>query len=83
VGADFGSVRAFYAYPSLQYFTWEESPGGRRLLQEKGVLYSAGAAAAIDLLQTNAGVLTLRSGSFSPSRTRTSSASAWPGVAGK
>ena len=38
VAADFGSVRAFYAYPSLQYFTWEERLGGRRLLQEKGVL---------------------------------------------
>jgi hypothetical protein len=40
VAADFGSVREFYAYPSLQYFIWEESLHGRRLLQEKGVLYS-------------------------------------------
>src|SRR4029453_1235254 len=60
VAADFSSVREFYAYPSLQYFTWEESFGGRRLLQEKGVLYGAGTAVAVDLLQTNAGVLTLR-----------------------
>jgi hypothetical protein len=59
VAADFSSVREFYAYPSLQYFIWEESLHGRRLLQEKGVLYSAGAAVAVDLLQTNAGVLTL------------------------
>jgi hypothetical protein len=57
---DFGGVREFYAYPSLQYFTWEESIDGRRLVYEQGVLYSAGAAVAVDLLQTAAGVLTLR-----------------------
>jgi hypothetical protein len=57
--ADFGGVREFYAYPSLQYFTWEEDFGGRRLLHEEGVLYSAGAAVAVDFLQTAAGVLTL------------------------
>jgi len=56
----FGGVREFYAYPSLQYFTWEEFLGGRRLLQEKGLLYGAGVAVALDLLQTDAGVLTLR-----------------------
>ena len=57
--ADFGGVREFYAYPSLQYFTWEEYLSGRRLLREEGMLYSAGAAVAVDLLQTAAGVLTL------------------------
>ena len=55
-----GGVREFSAYPSLQYFTWEEFVGGRRILQEKGLLYGAGAAVALDLLQTDAGVLTLR-----------------------
>jgi len=58
--AAFGGVREFSAYPSLQYFTWEEFVGGRRILQEKGLLYGAGAAVALDLLQTDAGVLTLR-----------------------
>jgi hypothetical protein len=60
IAADFGGVREFYAYPALQYFTWEESLGGRRLVHEQGVLYSAGAAVAVDLLQTAAGALTLR-----------------------
>ena len=46
--ADFGGVREFYAYPSLQYFTWEEYLSGRRLLREEGMLYSAGAAVAVD-----------------------------------
>jgi hypothetical protein len=58
--AAFGGVREFSAYPSLQYFTWEEFVGGRRILQEKGLLYGAGAAVVLDLLQTDAGVLTLR-----------------------
>jgi hypothetical protein len=58
--ATFGGVREFYAYPSLQYVTWEEYFGGRRILHEQGVRYGAGAAVALDLLQTDAGALTLR-----------------------
>jgi hypothetical protein len=58
--AAFGGVREFSVYPSLQYFTWEEFFGGRRILQERGLLYGAGAAVTLDLLQTEAGILTLR-----------------------
>jgi hypothetical protein len=58
--AAFGGVREFYAYPSLQYVTWEEYFGGRRILHEQGMRYGTGAAIALDLLQTDAGALTLR-----------------------
>jgi hypothetical protein len=57
---EFGGVREFYPYFSVQDFTWEEFSGGQRLLKEDGLLYAAGAAAKVDLLQTGVGSLTLR-----------------------
>jgi hypothetical protein len=44
-----GSVEEWYLYPSLQYFTWEESSGGRRLVKEEGLLYGVAGRAVFDL----------------------------------
>jgi hypothetical protein len=57
---EYGGVREFYPYFSGQHFSWEEFTGGKRLLKEDGLLYGAGAAVTVDLLQTGGGSLTLR-----------------------
>lgn len=42
-------VEEWYLYPSVQYFTWEEFSGGKRLLKEEGALFGFGGGARFDL----------------------------------
>lgn len=42
-------VEEWYLYPSVQYFSWEEYFGGRRLLQEEGPLFGFGGGARLAL----------------------------------
>jgi hypothetical protein len=56
----FGGVEELSASISPQYFQWEESIGGKRLLREQGWLVGAGALVRVDLLKTDAGSLMLK-----------------------
>jgi hypothetical protein len=58
--AQFGGVEEVSASISPQYFQWEESIGGKRLLREQGWLVGAGAQVRVDLLKTEAGSLMLK-----------------------
>ena len=59
--ARFGGVEEFSASLSPQYFQWEESLHGKRLLREQGWLVGAGALVDLNLVQTEtAGSLMLK-----------------------
>jgi hypothetical protein len=45
----FAGVEEWYLYPSLQYFTWEEFIGGKRLVKEDGPLFAVGGGVTFDL----------------------------------
>ncbi|MCM2358900.1 MAG: autotransporter outer membrane beta-barrel domain-containing protein [Geobacteraceae bacterium] len=42
-------VEEWFLYPSLQYFTWKEFSGNRRLVMEEGPLYAVGGGVRFDL----------------------------------
>lgn len=46
---DYGGVEEWYLYPSFQYFNWEETAGGQRMVREEGPLFGIGGGARIDL----------------------------------
>ncbi len=54
------AVDELYLYPSLQYFTWEESSGGSRLLKESGFLYGIGGGVRKDFRNNESWALSLR-----------------------
>ena len=44
-----GGIEEWYLYPSLQYFSWEESSGGKRILKEEGPFFGFGGGIGYDL----------------------------------
>ncbi len=45
----YGGVEEWHLSPSLQYFSWKEFVGGRRILEEEGPLFGIGVGARFDL----------------------------------